>query len=424
MTYRQVLDEAIGDSPVSTVDVDAVINRQRRAGKLRRWGACGTGAAAVLAVIATVTQMLPRDTLIEPAEGPPITTVADTPEDLARLDAAVFTALEREVPGLKWADPAAPAILGWVHENSRENPLVGYRGQGPIDVGGTRADLIVDIERNESRKIDKLRCAKTEKDCRETAGPHGERIWTVVPARGIAISGQQLDGFLTRSVEVLRPSDDMLVRVMMLVELPPAEPIAAMTPEQQTAIALDPALALAPVPPAPSGAPAPSGSPGRPAGTGADTQQQRIDNAVFASVRRQAPEADDLAANWIDSGGDNTADAYFGQGQLQVNGVAGLFSVQMERGAHGAEDVKCGKNTKSYTCESGRGPRGEKYRAVTNTTRNGSATSATRDVSVLRKDGTWLLVSLNANPPGGKFPLSAAAQKAIALDSTIDLGGR
>ena len=33
MSYRQVMDDAIGDAPVSTVDIDTVIARQRRAGE-------------------------------------------------------------------------------------------------------------------------------------------------------------------------------------------------------------------------------------------------------------------------------------------------------------------------------------------------------------------------------------------------------
>jgi len=46
---RQLFDEAIGHVPVSTVDVDAVIARQRRAARLRRVG--GPGLVAVLAVV-------------------------------------------------------------------------------------------------------------------------------------------------------------------------------------------------------------------------------------------------------------------------------------------------------------------------------------------------------------------------------------
>ena len=69
-------------------------------------------------------------------------------------------------------------------------------------------------------------------------------------------------------------------------------------------------------------------------------------------------------------------------------------------------------------------PRGERYRTVPNTSRNGSTTSAERNVSVLRKDGSWLSVSLEADPPDGKFPLTAAQQQAVAFDRTITLAGR
>ena len=447
MTYRQILDDAIGDAPASTVDVDGVISRQRRAWKLRRWGACGAGAAAVLAVTATVAQVLPGRTPTEPADGRRITTVAGTPADRARLDGAVFAALRREVPGLQRGDSGAPGIPGWSHAGGGENTLAGYFGQGGIAVDGAEGHLIVQIERHGARRAAEWNCAGPGATCRENPGPRGERVWTHVPAGAGTPEGDRPDRLARQSVEVLRPADDTLV-VVSLIDLSAPNRTPAMTLDQQTAVALDPDLVLAPLPPGvvvTPPAPAPGVSSGLPSagptGTGTSAppadpaHQRRIDDAVFASLRRQAPAVTgqggaagspaELATVWTGTAEDNTADSYWGQGRIVVNGVAGHFSVQMHRRDPGLDgNMACGKPSKSYACAAGAGPGGQRYRTVTNTTRNGSGVSAERNVSVRRADGSWLMVSLSADPPEGKFALTAAQQQAVALDRAIALAAR
>ena len=420
MSYRQVMDDAIGDAPVSTVDIDTVIARQRRAQKVRRWGACGAGAAAVLALAVTVSQVLPGHTGPGPAGDPQITTVAGTPADLARLDNAVFAAVKREVPGLKWHNPASPDVPDWSHEGGDQDTLVSYRGQGAIVADGVRAHLVVSIVRHGSERTGPP-CADA---CPESAGPRGERVrtWTM-PPEGWS-TDRAPDRRSSRYVRVLRPADDTVVMVALESESP--DGIRSMSLAQQTAIALDPAIALAPVPPTPSRTG--TNPPADP------SQQRRIDNAVFASLRQQAPgiqgerganRTPDLSAVWLDTGGDNNADSYWGQGSIVVNGVAGTFSVQVERADPGFDDDrKCGKASRSYACEAGTGPHGELYRTVTNTTRQESAVSAERSVSVLRKDGTWLSVTHSARPPDAAFALTAAQQQAVAFDRAITLTSR
>ena len=415
MSYRQVMDDAIGESPVSTVDVDMVIAGQRRARKVRRWGACGAAAAAVLALAGTVSQVVPGHTRLGPADQPPITTVAGTPADLQRLDNAVVAAVEREVPGLRWHNPASPDVPDWSHEAGARGTLVSYQGQGSIVAGEGRAHLEVSILRHGSERTEPP-CTES---CRESAGPRGERVrtWASPPANSSTDKA-------SRYVRVLRPADDTMVTVTLESQSP--DGIRAMSLAQQTAIALDPGIALAPVPPVPSPSRTGANPPADPA------QQRRIDNAVFASLRRQAPDIQgesganrtrgDLAAGWLDAGGDNNADSYWGQGRIVVDGVAGTFSVQMDRADHG--DVTCGKPSRSYACTAGTGPNGERYRTVTNTTRQQSAVSAERSVSVLRKDGTWLLVTLTAGPPDATFALTAAQQQAVAFDRAVTLTSR
>jgi hypothetical protein len=425
MTYRQILDEAIGDSPVSAVDVDQVIAHQRRGEKLRRWGVAGAGAAAVIAVIAIATQVLPHQSPVEPAAVPPITTVAGTPEDLLRLDDAVFAALKREVPNL--------TLNSWDHT---DRTLVAYTGQSNITIDGATAHLMVAVERFGARRTAGWNCTGAVALCRQSSGPGGERLWTQVIPQGTILNGQAIS-ISEQIVRILRPADDTLVTVNLsgLNEKGPG-PI---TVEQQTAIALDPAIALAPVPPGVAVTPPPSSPPGTPgvmqpgtstSGPAGSAQEQRIDNAVFASLRMQAPgikgarsgtqTPQDLAAAWIDPDTDNTADVYFGQGRILVDGVSGLLSVQVERNDPGLDgDMKCGKNTAAYTCTAGLSPNGDRYRTATNI-----GGGSERTVSVHRKDGSWISVSLDADAPKGEFPLTPAQQQAVAFDQAIALNAR
>jgi hypothetical protein len=194
---------------------------------------------------------------------------------------------------------------------------------------------------------------------------------------------------------------------------------APLTAAQLTAVALDPAVARVAAEP-----------------LRFDTNARRmlIDSAVLASLQRHSPgvtgaegkapdvTANDLGAGWNVRGGENTADSYRGQGRVLVNGVAGLFSVEIRRQGPGTSgDLTCDKPSGTYTCQTGTGPNGERYR--TTTTRNGSGAAAEREVHVLRKDGSWLAVTLAADG-AEKLALTAAQQRAIAFDPTVALADR
>ncbi|OKI67844.1 hypothetical protein [Micromonospora sp. CB01531] len=440
MSYRQFLDEAIGDSPVSTIDVDQVIMRQRRNRRLRRWGVCGGAAAAVLGVTATAALGLPSvGRQPAPAERTRITTVAGTPEDVARLDAAVATAVTRQAPKVKWEEELSPGRPRWRYGGRSgtelPNTVDHYGAQGGIAVDGVEAHFMVQIERFASRRT-RMSCAymTPSATCRDSVGPNGERIEVLTGGRTDRRPDGQEATSNYQNVWVVRPGD-MLVSVTLMSSMSQLDGALPLTVEQQTAIALDPAIALAsvppgvvltPPPPLPSEAPrTPPPSPSPPSGPFDPAQQKRIDNAVFAALRREVPGVkgaggadatpSDLASVWTDTGGDNTADEYWGQGRLLVDKATGLFSVQIWRAAPGFfGDLTCGKRTKVYSCTAGVGPHGEKYRTVTNT-----GGSAERTVSVRRADGSWLSVTLGGD--GGKFPLTPAQQQVVAFDPAIAL---
>lgn len=443
MSYRQLLDEAIGDAPASRIDVDQVITRQRRNGRLRRWGVCGAGAAAVLAVTATAALVFPtagRHPEPTVPAVPRITTVAGTPEDLARLDAAVIASVTRQAPEVKWEDQLSPGQPRWRYGTEPPNTVENYFGQGGIAVNGVEAHLGVQIERFASRRT-RMSCAYMSPgaECQDSVGPDGERIEVLTGGRvDKDPNGGQRTSKL-RDVTVVRPGD-VMVSVTLMSSLSQLDGALPLTAEQLVAIALDPSIALAavppgavltPPPPLPSEAP-PTGTPTRtptPSDPFDPAQQKRIDNAVFAALRRQAPTvkgaggADatptDLASVWSDSGGENTADAYWGQGRIVVGGATGLFSVQISRTDPGfSGDMTCAKPTKVYRCTAGVGPHGERYRTVTNTNPGGSAE---RMVDVRRTDGSWVSITLAGDPPRATFPLTAAQQQAIAFDPAIAL---
>ncbi|SEF37043.1 hypothetical protein SAMN05421837_112154 [Amycolatopsis pretoriensis] len=72
---REQFDAAIGAVPVSTVDVEAVLDRERRRARVRRvaipWTAAGAGVAAVVVGAAFVFAPGERGTVLVPANPPP-----------------------------------------------------------------------------------------------------------------------------------------------------------------------------------------------------------------------------------------------------------------------------------------------------------------------------------------------------------------
>ena len=115
MSLKAVLDEHIGTSPPSTVDLDRIIRRERRGRRIRRIGA-GCAAAAMTALAVTVGAALTGG--IRPSSGPasapgsvaspapPQASVSPSPAGFrpqtGRLQAALEQALTEVAPDAGW----------------------------------------------------------------------------------------------------------------------------------------------------------------------------------------------------------------------------------------------------------------------------------------------------------------------------------
>ncbi|GLY22545.1 hypothetical protein [Micromonospora sp. NBRC 101691] len=435
MSYRQALDEAIGHSPVSTVDVDRVIFRQRRARRLRMWGAGGAGAAAVLAVTLTAgllwgPQPSPAPPAIPPSPSVPpipshppaprITTVAGSEADWQRLEAAVEASLKRTAPSIKWPNSTAPGLdrPGWQSDGrSGWTTKDQFSVKGEIAADGKRGYLLLVVRRQGLVGFHSSRCERQSKmtiDCVEAAGPDGSRIRTSTMDMG-SRSTPPL------TVQMLRADNSAVTLTLSGHTSPGPLPL---TVEQLITIATDPTLNLGPLPPGVE-VPVQTLPPSAPADP---AQQERLDKAVIAALRAQLPGVTSSAAleeAWTGSGGDNDRDNYWGQAPI-TNGKTrpALFSVQIWRKSPSFGSLTCGRPSGSYSCRKGEGPNGEQYRIATTLSGKGDTRTGERSIDVRRKDGSWLNVNHASGGTGPTFALTEQQQLAIALSSTLTLAPR
>ncbi|MEV0327014.1 hypothetical protein AB0H63_11290 [Micromonospora echinospora] len=430
MSYRQTLDEAIGDAPVSTVDVDRIIVRQRRARTFRTWGGGTAGAAAVLAVTLGAS-LLPGPTTsgVQPAA------TAGTGVDQQRLDDVVVAALKRAVPGITFPEGTAPELSGWPGDRDLGGTASQTSVQRAIAVDGVRGTILVSlVEHVPTNRAASFTCEPTTafRAGPATSTPGSAPSRTVTPPGGVVVEG--LGGicrhtFGTGDTEVTlvdrsRPNDTRSYRfggvtvlrgsatviVQLASEMP--QDRLPLTADQMTAVAADPALDV--------DAP--------PLGAEQQQQQEKIDKAVIAALRGQAPDVQavgpdgngvDLESQWTHGQG-NIVDSYWGQAQILVDDVPGFFKVNISRG--GAA-LTCERVTAAQRCVTGNGPNGEWFRITTQSTKQGSNVSVTRDIVVLR-DGALITVRHDSGRPDGAFALTEQQQKAIALDPTLALPTR
>ncbi|MGC1211325.1 MAG: hypothetical protein WA890_08710 [Micromonospora sp.] len=424
MSYRTIFNEAVGEIPPSSVDLDQVIARQRRRLRLRRLTAVAAAAVMVGAVTVGVAATTGRPRAVPPVAPSPSPSVR-TPalgqdQTFTPTDMAIFEAMGRVAPDLEWIrqDRAWEGAGVWQSgASTRGYTPDGYLGQGRVRSGGRAGYLTFQITPDLGPLPPCTSEGVTKNGCATTTGPGGETVQTSSARNPDIQSGRSPTGFTMSHHTYVARRDGVaiIVGIMGEDEDPP------LTAAQVTALALDPAVAAVAADPLRGDARA---------------RRQLIDSWVLAAIQRQAPgvtgaegegpvfNANDLGAGWSDRGAEsrNTTDTYWGHGRVMVQRVAGLLSVGIRRGdAAPAGDLVCGEPTPTRACEVGTGPRGERHR--TTTTRRADGVATQREVDVRRGDGTWLRVTLAANAEG-RFTLTASQQLGIALDPTVTLPGR
>lgn len=289
MTYQQLFDDLIGETPLSTVDVDRVIGRQRRARRLRI-GAGTTAVAAAVALVVFGTTGLIGKPHAQPARPTPtVTTVPGSDRDLDRIDAAVVAALLRMEPALSWAENGKPpgTVPNWESRPAGASLSSGYRGEGHLRIGGVDVFLAVHIIRDgaaASEREGRAPCTKTAIECGERTGPHREKIKYVrsVWEREVppSLRAEVPERIESANVTSLRGDGSLIV---VSAGTTGEDSRLPLTVEQLTTVALDPAIVLGPVPSASPG-------PGSTVTTVAGTQQDavRLDEALTVALRRQA----------------------------------------------------------------------------------------------------------------------------------------
>ncbi|MEU4566294.1 hypothetical protein [Micromonospora sp. NPDC023956] len=421
MSYRTMFREAVGEIPPTSIDVDGVIARQRRALRLRRLAVVTAAAAAVGAMSFGAVAVTGRPAAELPTGPSPTNPAVRIPapapgESFTPTDTAIFAAVGRVAPDLEWGAPQGAGRVWDSGPTTRGYAPNGYYGSGWVRSGDRTGELSVQITSDWGTIPPCAADAVSKDGCATTTGPGGEKIRTSSIRdrdQGAASRGRPPVPSVRKNAFVERTDG-----VVLILTVEGQDEDLPLTVAQLTALALDPAVAEVAA---------------EPLRFDAGAQRMSIDSAVLAALQREAPGVrgaagrgpvftpNDLGAGWSSRGGAHTGDAYQGQGRILVSRVAGLFSVRIHRGDPGPSgNLSCEKPSRTDACEAGTGPNGERYRTVT---RNGAGASAERTVYVLRRDGSWLVVTLGADGKG-RFALTAAQQQAVAFDPAVALAGR
>lgn len=279
---RNIFDEAIGDVPPSTVDVDAVVARQRRAALVRGLGTpAAVAAAAVVAVTVGAALAVPGglgsgsggpsqqpsgaptptiSPCAQPSDLPPIP--GEPAEVAARLRAALDAAVREQLP-----DAQLTANSMAVYDGRQYEPLefvhvyqegANYGGscQGHQDYYLARAtvtdpagtgSILASVGRVEEPGSFMLQCSATSPErtfCQERTGPGGERITVTTLVVG--------EGAIVHRIDAVRPDGTMVTVDSQNVgsdikeDGPAQRPTPPLTHDQLIAIALIPGLTLFP----------------------------------------------------------------------------------------------------------------------------------------------------------------------------------
>ncbi|WP_405114805.1 hypothetical protein OG559_10795 [Micromonospora sp. NBC_01405] len=188
MTYRQLFDEALGAPPPSSVDIDDLLTRERRRGRLRRGGMYASVATGLLAL----TLGAGVATGIGPASDPGPMTAASSGTQLdhqKHLRTAMLAAIEREAPDLRWVKGAKPPTNerkwdgpvtdtpNWSVEKYAWVSMDGWQGSGVAARGGVRSYLGINVGRpKKGEPSGPYDCSGHSRACQTSTGPNGDKV--------------------------------------------------------------------------------------------------------------------------------------------------------------------------------------------------------------------------------------------------------
>jgi hypothetical protein len=263
MSYRQMLDDAIGEVPPSTIEVVGIIGRQRRRMAMQRM-AIGGGTAAVAVVLVTAwihgsggtRGSSPAASSCTP--GPAAS--SGTPGSVAalrrHLDQTLWTDLSTAAPDLSWvttSDPVRclkthPTAQDWMSQWTSDGVDRIYLAQGTVSSQGRIGTILFNINIDHDRSGPACPPASSDAandgTCTITAGPHGEAVQTEVYHYALSNPAQ-----IEIIVNVYRP-DGVRILAENRNQSGPSENDGAtgqeppLTTAQLTQIAEDPALTL------------------------------------------------------------------------------------------------------------------------------------------------------------------------------------
>src|SRR5262245_5635202 len=250
MTH-QLFDRLIGEPPPSTVDVDAIVARERKS-LWRRRGIALTGTAVATAGIAVVISLIvsgqPAGLKHAPPPGHRPTTASPVepvdgwiPASEARLSAAAYAAIVRVAPDARLTstvsarEPMAMSYIGFGRSTEPSPQPTGpsavraaFRSEATLRVGDRTAWFYIRLDRFLWPPY--LPCDPPT--CVESTGPAGERIVLVDDSRPDLST-------LEFRVFVERPGN---VYVTVIQDIGPDSNGAPLTLDQMVEIARDPAL--------------------------------------------------------------------------------------------------------------------------------------------------------------------------------------
>ncbi|MFE9693399.1 hypothetical protein [Micromonospora sp. NPDC005806] len=260
MTYRELFDAAIGETPPTAIDLDRVIKRQRRLVRVRRVAVCGVAAGAVLAVTLGAGLMVDRQHKLPTtapsahASRPPyrISNNQRPSEYSARYRDGVAAAVAARVPGVRWTQPSAVRGLDFPTSPTSDTPFAtdseDYRNVGfslrayPVDPQGAFGNqlwvsALAEPQLGLFRYIKE--CGRDHEDsCALSTGPGGAHIREIASVENLSRRPKDPEVQLHyRRVDVLYPDGTWIVLNLMC-----GDGRFLLTQEQLRELALDPVL--------------------------------------------------------------------------------------------------------------------------------------------------------------------------------------